>query len=155
MHLLERLFDTVMRIRRIRRFSQLVILVSFLVTFGFIRAVTHLQRAGILPNQQGPFHVHHLVPGIILLIISGYVGIAFWSVRTIRVVMAVLYGIGAALTIDEVALWLYLRDVYWEKQGRDSVDAVIVVVVLLLIVFMVSEAYGHVWLTKPFKKAGT
>ena len=54
--------------------------------------------------------------GIILVLISGYIGIAFWPVHRLRALMAVLFGIGAALTIDEFALWLYLKDVYWEKQ---------------------------------------
>ncbi len=39
--------------------------------------------------------------------------------------MSVLYGVGAALTLDEFALWLNLEDVYWERQGRESIDAVI------------------------------
>ena len=39
--------------------------------------------------------------------------------------MSILHGIGAALTLDEFALWLNLQDVYWERQGRTSIDAVI------------------------------
>jgi hypothetical protein len=38
--------------------------------------------------------------------------------------MALLYGVGAALTLDEFALWLNLRDVYWEREGRESIRAV-------------------------------
>ena len=53
--------------------------------------------------------------------------------------MSILFGIGAALTIDEFALWLYLKDVYWTRQGRDSIDAVIIVATLLLIGFAISE----------------
>jgi hypothetical protein len=40
-------------------------------------------------------------------------------------VAAVGFGIGAGLTLDEFALWLNLKDVYWSKQGRSSIDAVI------------------------------
>jgi hypothetical protein len=41
-------------------------------------------------------------------------------------VTAIVFGIGAALTLDEFALWLHLDDVYWSEKGRQSVDAVIV-----------------------------
>lgn len=103
-------------------------LVAFLLTFVLIRALTHGIRRG-----RGPFrniiikgtHLHHLVPGIVLLLITGYLGNAL-HVRTGRTVVAVFFGIGAALTLDEFALWLHLKDVYWTKQGRRSIDAVIV-----------------------------
>ena len=62
--------------------------------------------------------------------------------------MAVLFGIGAALTIDEFALWLYLDDVYWEKEGRYSVDAIIIVALILTITFILGEAYDHSWKKK-------
>jgi hypothetical protein len=47
--------------------------------------------------------------------------------------MAILYGLGAALTLDEFALWLNLRDVYWAREGRSSIDAVILFGSLLAI----------------------
>lgn len=62
--------------------------------------------------------------------------------------MAILFGIGAALTIDEFALWLYLKDVYWAKQGRDSVDAVIVAIIILSLTFLLSEIHDHSWIKK-------
>jgi hypothetical protein len=34
-----------------------------------------------------------------------------------------LYGVAAALTLDEFALWLNLRDVYWEREGHESLEA--------------------------------
>lgn len=132
-------FTTFKKITQARRLTQFLILVSFLITFIISRIVTHLQRAGLLPVQQHEPYVHHLVWGIFLLIISGYIGLSFWSVPRARKYMAILFGIGAALTIDEFALWLYLRDVYWARQGRDSIDAVIVVATLLLIGFAISE----------------
>jgi len=45
--------------------------------------------------------------------------------------MSILYGVGAALTLDEFALWLNLRDVYWAREGRSSIDAVILFGALL------------------------
>jgi hypothetical protein len=118
---------------------QLWVLVSFLLTFGIVRAITHLQKAGLLPNQTGDgLHIHHLVPGIILLLVSGYLGLAAWSHPRGRLVAAILFGIGAALTIDEFALWLFLEDVYWAREGRDSIDAAIIVGVLLGLGVLVS-----------------
>jgi hypothetical protein len=111
--------------------AQLVVLISFLLTFASVRIITHAIRAGRwthvfhnLRTKSGT-HLHHLVPGIFLLLISGYVGIAV-SPSVHRSIWAVLFGIGAALTLDEFALWLHLEDVYWAKQGRASIDAVII-----------------------------
>jgi len=107
---------------------------AFFVVFGVTRLITHA-----IHNGRGPFgnvslhgeHVHHLVWGIVLLLVVGYgwliqigTGGEFSSVMAGRV-MAALYGAGAALTLDEFALWLNLRDVYWEREGRASVDAVL------------------------------
>lgn len=141
------------RLEDSKRLSQFLILVSFLITFGIIRAITYLQKLDILPNQHNDIlHIHHLVPGIILLLVSGYIGISFWSVHKLRVLMAVLFGIGAALTIDEFALWLYLRDVYWERQGRDSVDAIIFVLLIISIVLLISEVRDHEWIKKLLRR---
>jgi len=62
--------------------------------------------------------------------------------------MAVLFGIGAALTVDEFALWLYLDDVYWEPAGRYSIDAIIISLLILTITFVLGEAYDHSWIRK-------
>ncbi len=108
--------------------------VSFFATFAGVRVITHAIRAGIGPlhdiSARGK-HIHHLVWGILLLLIVGYgwlaqVGTGAPSSSTwMGRVMAILYGMGAALTLDEFALWLNLRDVYWEREGRASVDAVL------------------------------
>ncbi len=134
------------------RLSQFLILVSFLFSFTIIRVETHLQRAGIIPNQNGVLHIHHMVPGILLVLISGYIGISFWSHTRIRLFVSVLFGIGAALAIDEFALWLFLKDVYWAKQGRDSVDAVFIISVIMLIVFLISEIHDHSFVKKLLGK---
>ena len=87
-----------------------------------------------------------MVPGIILLLISGYIGISFWSHNRLRLLMAILFGVGAALTLDEFALWLFLKDVYWAQQGRDSVDAIVIGILLLTLSFLLSEVHGHAWI---------
>jgi hypothetical protein len=76
--------------------------------------------------QVGGTHVHHLVWGILLLLICGYVAIALAPGSPWREIIAVLFGLGSGLTLDEFALWLNLKDVYWEKQGRASIDAVVI-----------------------------
>ncbi len=150
--MLKALKGTMQRIRDSRRLSQILVLLSFLITFAIVRSITHLQRLEILPNQTGILHIHHLVPGIFLILISGYVGISFWATDRIRHFMAILFGIGAALTIDEFALWLYLKDVYWLKQGRDSIDAIIYLVIIFTIIFVISEIHDHKWVRKIIRK---
>lgn len=131
------------------RISQLLILLSFLFTFLISRLTVYLGNSLGLPspNVFNGLHVHHLVPGIFLILISGYIGLSYWKNQKLRWLMAVLFGIGAALTVDEFALWLYLSDVYWEKQGRLSIDTFIIIFILLLATFALSERHDH----KEFK----
>ena len=137
-----------LRLKNSKRLSQILVLVSFLATFLIARAAAGNNMRFIVNTQDGPLHIHHLVTGITLLLLSGFIGIAFHSRFKLRNFMAVLFGIGAALTIDEFALWLYLDDVYWEKEGRYSIDAIIVVTLSLTITFILGEAYDHSWKKK-------
>lgn len=141
------------KLKQSKRLSQFLILLSFLISFAFIRSITHLQKLGVIPNQAaGYLHIHHLVPGIFLLIIAGYIGLSFWTVKHVRTISSILFGIGAALTIDEFALWLYLKDVYWEKQGRDSIDMAIYIVIIFSLAFLLSEIHDHWWIKRLLKK---
>jgi hypothetical protein len=141
------------RLKDSKRLSQFLVLISFLITFTIVRIITHLQKLNILPNQGNDIlHIHHLVPGIILLLISGYIGISFWSVHKLRTLMAVLFGIGAALTLDEFALWLFLSNVYWAKQGRDSIDAVVIAIIFLTLAFVLSELADHQFIKRLFRR---
>jgi len=116
--------------------------VSFFLTFLGARLLV----LAILHNI-GPFgwvtiggrHIHHLVWGILILLVVGYAWLAeagcgssptsiFWS----RLI-SIMYGVGAALTLDEFALWLNLRNVYASPEGRESIDAVLLFGGLLLI----------------------
>jgi hypothetical protein len=119
---------------------ELFFLLAFLLTFGFIRTSTHMIRAGVSwwPGnlEVKGTHIHHLVWGILLILVVGYVAIAIAPGDPSREVLAVLFGIGAALTLDEFALWLNLKDVYWTAEGRRSIDAVIVAAVLAAFVIL-------------------
>ena len=109
-----------------------VVLASFLLTFVAVRLLTHRLRDDgsflFFRNvTHGATHIHHLVPGILLLIGAGYV---LATLDVPREAPAAAYGIGAALTLDEFALWPQLEDVYWTRDGRKSIDAVIIFVAL-------------------------
>ncbi len=109
---------------------------GFLVTFGIVRIITISIRAGVGPFHNvsaGGTHIHHLVWGILILIVVGYVWLFEVGVGSswIASVTAIAFGVGAALTLDEFALWLNLQDVYWDRQGRQSIDAVVIFAALL------------------------
>jgi len=105
--------------------------VAFLITFAVVRGITFMIRQGIGPVHNvsaGGLHIHHLVWGILLLIVVGYVWLLEVGVGSswVASLTAIAFGVGAALTLDEFALWLNLSDVYWERQGRESIDAVLI-----------------------------
>lgn len=115
----------------LRRERRLLSTGSFFATFATVRAITHAIRA-----ERGPFrnitpggrHIHHMTFGIAGLLVVGYLWLMEIGVvegRLASQLTATAYGSGAALTLDEFALWLNLEDDYWTKQGRESIDAVV------------------------------
>lgn len=131
-----------------RRRERFLVLASFLVTFGIVRFITHAIRDhwfGFIHNVQtsGGLHIHHMVWGIILVLIAGYLAIDFPG-RRLQPYLAIAFGIGAALVLDEFALILNLKDVYWEHQGRESVDTVILVASAFLLVWVGSGLWPEI-----------
>ena len=119
-----------------------LVLVGFLGSFVFIRISTRLMRSPKVPwwpgsiVSEGGVHLHHLVFGIVTMMIAGTVGFAVMGASPWFEVCALAFGIGVGLTIDEFALWVHLDDVYWAEEGRRSIDAtVIAAVVMALLVF--------------------
>jgi len=117
--------------------------ISFFITFLAVRLLVasithHIGPFGYV--EMGGRHIHHLVWGILLLLICGYAEIADFGTgdSPLSILMSRLlalgYGIGAALTLDEFALWLNLDAMaYWSRQGRESMDAVVLFGAMLAI----------------------
>ncbi len=127
-----------------RRAPLLLGLLAFLVTFAATRLYTRLARThGWGSGSVGGVHLHHMVIGILMILVTGLLAVAFWPDGLIwRSVLGVLFGAGAALTLDEFALWLYLRDVYWCEEGRSSIDATLMGLVLATLLLVGSSPFG-------------
>ena len=142
----------------------------FLASVGFFTAV--LVVRGIteaIHHSVGPFHnismggrhIHHLVWGILLLLGVGYTWLlqvgtgadecSRWAGR----LTSMLYGVAAALTLDEFALWLNLSDVYWQRQGRESYEAMSLFGGLLAIGIFGKPFFRGIWreVTRPFRRS--
>ncbi len=120
----------------------LIATTSFLIAFVGVRLAVVLVYFHVPPFgwvTVGSLHVHHLVWGILLLLVSGYGMVAEWGTRATPIsvlasrVLSICYGVGAALTLDEFTMWLDIRDSTWTFQGRESIDAVVVFAALLAV----------------------
>jgi len=119
--------------------------VGFLTAFVTVRGITHAIRAGRGPFRNitpGGHHIHHMTFGIAGLLLTGYAWNAQLGMGTDPArrwgsrVSATGYGMASALTLDEFALWLNLQDDYWTKQGRESIDAIVIFGSLLFLALM-------------------
>ena len=103
----------------------------------------------------GGTHIHHLVWGILLLLAVGYGWLAeidhgdTATAQFFSRLLSILYGVGAALTLDEFSLWLDLENNYWSKQGRLSIDVVVLFGALLAIGAWGSDLFRHLLRLKP------
>jgi len=120
------------RLAESRRERLFLASVGFFTALLVVRGITlaiHYNIGLFHDVSMGGRHIHHLVWGILLLLLSGYgwllemgtgtQGSLMWVGR----LMSMIYGVAAALTLDEFALWLNLRDVYWQREGRESFEA--------------------------------
>jgi hypothetical protein len=100
------------------------LLLAFLFTFAAVRTYTRLGRLrGWRSGSVHGVHVHHLVPGIVASLAAGTAIIAFRPGSNSMLLLSALFGVGAALTLDEFALVLHLDNVYWTHEGRSSIEA--------------------------------
>ncbi len=109
---------------------------SFLAAFLFIRTSARLIRNPKVTwwpgsvTTKGGLHLHHLVWGIVMILVSGFLNFVLQPGSPGLEILAAIFGIGAGLTLDEFALWIHLEDVYWSQEGRSSIDAVVVATLL-------------------------
>jgi hypothetical protein len=127
----------------------LILLGSMLLSFGFIRFSTRMIRAEVKwwPGNVTPggLHIHHLVFGIVLMMLAGFSNFVLQPDSPWFEILAGAFGIGMGLTLDEFALWLYLDDVYWAEEGRSSVDAVVFAAIIggaVIVGFVPLDASG-------------
>jgi hypothetical protein len=118
-----------------RENSMFNLLTSFAATFIAVRSITYLLRGG---RTFGPFrtmrvgrrHIHHFVPGIVIAFSAGSAAILSRN-EEIEKWLALPFGVGMGLTLDESALLLELEDVYWSREGLLSVQITLAVMSLL------------------------
>jgi hypothetical protein len=118
-----------------RETAQLNLLASFSLTFACARVGTYLIRRR---GPTGPFrdmvigerHIHHFVPGIVIAFLAGGASVLSRN-EQLDPVLAVPFGFGVALTLDESALLLQLDDVYWSEDGIISVQITLAALALL------------------------
>jgi hypothetical protein len=109
-----------------------LVLAGFILSFAFIRMSTRLMRSPKVPWWPGSIvsdsgvHLHHLVFGIVTMMAAGALGFLAFGKSPWTEICAFAFGIGAGLTINEFALWVYLDDVYWAEEGRSSIDATVI-----------------------------
>lgn len=134
-----------------------LVLVGFVLSFAFIRMSTRLMRSPKVPWWPGSVvsdsgvHLHHLVFGIVTMMIAGTVGLATLGDSPWTEICAFFFGVGAGLTIDEFALWVYLDDVYWAEEGRSSIDAMVIAAAAMMLILLglspLSFETGSLWET--------
>ena len=129
------------------RSAALWVLIGFLVTYAITRSITlRIRRRGAEPQPETPqdgesgglindihiggVHVHHQVWGILLVLVTGLLEFRYSPGSPGQEILGALFGVGAALALDEFALWLHVEDVYWSEEGKKSIDAVMIAVVV-------------------------
>ncbi|GMA21760.1 hypothetical protein [Arsenicicoccus piscis] len=133
---------------RPERHGALWLLIAFVLTTVITRWVTRRIRSRALKRIEGVIdeqpdglikdimiagvHIHHQVWGILLVLVVGLFLITYHPSGWVANLLAALFGVGAALTLDEFAIWLHLEDVYWSTEGRTSITALMVAATITL-----------------------
>lgn len=127
----------------------LCLLIGLLLSFFLIRLSTRLKRAGVRWHcasvRTRGMHVHHMVFGIVGVVLIGILQFALQPHGRWLDLFAFIFGGGVGLVLDEFALVLHLKDVYWEEEGRTSIDAVLVAATLtgLLVLGLSPAGFRH------------
>ena len=121
----------------------LLLLLSFVLAFALTRLYTRLARRHSWGSGRvGGVHLHHMVPGIVLVLVSGVIGFSTYRNPAVVDLAAIAFGAGAALVLDEFALVFHLDDVYWQDEGRTSVVATVLGAALLSLMLVVTAPFG-------------
>jgi len=109
-----------------------LMLLAFVLTLAGTRFYTRMARVrGWGSAHVGDVHVHHLVPGLVMSLVAGGIAIALAPHEVWMAFLAIVFGAGSALVLDEFAMLLHLDDVYWTTEGRLSIDACLAAVAFL------------------------
>ncbi len=132
-----------------RRRAALRMLIAFIVAFGLVRLLTFAIHNNLGPfhdivlggGASGTIHIHHYMWGLTLIVVCGFLALSLEGARW-HPVLVIPFGVGLALVLDEFALLLQLKDVYWAEAGRTSVDVGIIIAALLLL-YYVCQCFWH------------
>jgi hypothetical protein len=133
-----------------------LVLAAFVLSFLAIRTSARLTRSvswwpgGV--QTEGGVHLHHLVWGICLMMLAGFLAFAVPLEAPWWHLVAIAFGVGAGFTMDEFALWVRLDDVYWSQEGRVSFDAMVVAVAFAALIVVGTTPFG---LDDPASITGT
>ncbi len=144
-----------------RRERVLLATAGLVVTITVSRTVTgvlHAKGAGSSGGiVVGDVHVHHFVFGIVIVLATSLSWLLLGGIDDQRLrwfrITAVTYGIGTGLILDEFALWLNLKDVYWQQQGRQSIEAIGGFIAVLLLALLVRPYGGAVWKARRSRRS--
>jgi hypothetical protein len=121
----------------------LLLLAASLLTFGATRAYTrHARTRRWGSGRVGDVHVHHLVVGNALMLVCGMLDFAVQPKDIGLDVLAAGFGVGAAFVLDEWALTVHLRDVYWTPEGRHSIEVSVIWALLGLLLLTGVSPFG-------------
>lgn len=138
------------------RSAALAALIGFIIAYAITRRLTlsikarknnpaddNVDSGPVNDIYIGGVHIHHQVWGILLVLVAALLEFRFRPDAPWLELLAALFGIGAALALDEFALWLHLEDVYWSEEGRKSIDAVMIAAVVGLAMLIATSPIGE------------
>lgn len=140
------------------RLPLLCFFVALIVTFVSARSSARLIRSRprrwLHPVTAGGLHIHHMVFGLVLTLVGGVAALSIPAAHTgWYATAAAVFGVGAGLMLDEFALILHLRDVYWAEEGRASIDAVFVAVAVSGLILVGVRPVGLLDLVDPYERS--
>jgi len=135
-------------IQKQKKRMSFVVLLSFLLTFIFVRIYVLSGTFGIIDDPYlyiKGYHVHHLNYGIVTMAIAGFLALVYQNAQN-RLKIGALYGIGIALTFDEIGMWFRLEDDYWTRMSYDAI--ILIALIFASVVYLPSLWRGAIFRTE-------